>query len=609
MSRFPRNVRRFAAGLIVLAVAGPAFAAVPVDQLVRQINADDWMLQAEALAEIADADPRAAAAVLRPIVADNHRPAWVRGRALVTLATLSADQAVDPAARLVRSDDADLRVDALTALGLVGGAAAKPHIEAHLDDPDPRARAAAAAALARVDPDRAWPMLRKAMPAADGQALLIYAGAVPYFDNNEAHALARQLIEHEDPAVRRSVILSLGRRSDDASLRLLMLAAGSDPVDANRRAAEKSLLRLEPERLERLIRDGLAGDDPADLRAAMRLVRHVPADSVADAIAGHIDRIDAIGGLADALAVLAGADSAQYLPVFRKGLADPNAAVRSAAVEGIAAMADVDLFKELAGRLTDEKRNLRERVERLLLAAPAPVGGVVQYVRPLVDARDATMNDAAARLLNRHLTRDDLAAATRLLRPWLASHNRDTRKRADFALSNAVTADNVWIVAGLSGYLYDWRVIGPFANDPKNTGFKRAYPPEKQLDFDATYNGVDGHTAAWKDYRANREDGLVPVHSLMPLPAHYRIAYAYTVVNAPADQRVRMSITYDDSIAVWLNGRELVREHGKNGVNLMVDLKRGANPLLVKIANLRDYWQFSVRLAEEDGKPIDWLVP
>src|SRR5947209_20174357 len=54
--------------------------------------------------------------------------------------------------------------------------------------------------------------------------------------------------------------------------------------------------------------------------------------------------------------------------------------------------------------------------------------------------------------------------------------------------------------AGLPTLEGDWRTIGPFDNTG-GAGFDAVYPPEKEIDFDKTYPGKDGETAAWKTFK------------------------------------------------------------------------------------------------------------
>src|SRR5260370_32516505 len=60
------------------------------------------------------------------------------------------------------------------------------------------------------------------------------------------------------------------------------------------------------------------------------------------------------------------------------------------------------------------------------------------------------------------------------------------------------------------GFLVDWRLIAPFDNTGQK-GLAAVYPPEKELDFAAEYEGKDGKKIGWVEHHTGHEYGIVDV--------------------------------------------------------------------------------------------------
>jgi len=600
--------RRLIPALIVAAALAPAAsAAPPIEQLIGQLASDDWILQAEAVAVLADADPQRARTLFTTIANDRTRHAWLRGRAMIELADLDEPAARDAALALAKSSNTALRLDALSVLGRVGGPGAMTTIEANLRAEEPTVRAGAVAGLARLDPARAWPILETAYPKADARTLPIYAGALALIDHSRARRLIAELLNHDDAVVRRNVIRGLGERGDRPSRRMLMAAAGADESEANRQLARRFLLASDRGDLVALVRAGLRSSSDAEVRAAADLLRAANDLDWTTDVASALPRLEQVGRLPEGLALLVADRPGRFVDTFGAYLDHDSEAVRLLAIDGLAAVDSVDRWQALAGRLDDRSGAVRDRVAALLIEAGAPAKGVMAYLDdPL--AGDRQRWDDVRRIMRLMLTEAELHGAAMKLRPWLLGGNRGRREQAFEALGGALTERNAWRVAGALGYLYDWRVIGPFANDEGNGGFGRVYPPERELDFDATYPGDDGHAAAWRDHRAADPGGRVVMHELMPLPSHFRVGYAHAVIDAPEATKARLDVFADDAIKIWLNGEKVAERGKRGGFKVDVELERGANPLLVKIANQKDYWAFRIQLTDRAGRPVDWLV-
>jgi len=122
--------------------------------------------------------------------------------------------------------------------------------------------------------------------------------------------------------------------------------------------------------------------------------------------------------------------------------------------------------------------------------------------------------------------------------------------------------------------------------------------------------GAREKSLAWHPYRVAAASGVVPFHDIFPPPTRYNVAYAATDVRAAADRNVFLEIDADDACAVWLNGKCVCREgEACRARRVPVTLRRGPNRLLVKVANLVEWWHVRVRITDERGRRASTASP
>ncbi|MEX2214749.1 MAG: VCBS repeat-containing protein [Phycisphaeraceae bacterium] len=132
-----------------------------------------------------------------------------------------------------------------------------------------------------------------------------------------------------------------------------------------------------------------------------------------------------------------------------------------------------------------------------------------------------------------------------------------------------------------------WHVIGPFEN-AGGQGFDRVYPPEKEINLKAQYDGKGGNKAAWKEARF--ADGQA--NSLMGVTAanDETCIYVYRELDFGAAVDLPVSLGSDDTLTVFLNGEKVHAENvaravGPDQAQITLKLKAGKNQLLMKICN------------------------
>jgi len=114
---------------------------------------------------------------------------------------------------------------------------------------------------------------------------------------------------------------------------------------------------------------------------------------------------------------------------------------------------------------------------------------------------------------------------------------------------------------------------------------------------------------AWQPWRVNRIDGLVPLHDIFPPPTNQRLAYAVADLDSPDERTVRLWLDTDDGFILWHNGAKVAERNAAGEQKLDLKLRPGRNRLLIKVCNNRDWWQFSVRATELDGRRLGSPAP
>lgn len=166
---------------------------------------------------------------------------------------------------------------------------------------------------------------------------------------------------------------------------------------------------------------------------------------------------------------------------------------------------------------------------------------------------------------------------------------------------------DVWAaLSAESGFITHWWLLGTFPNDA-NAMFRKAYFPEEKVNL-AAENRVDGAVLNWRYYLTPDISGAVNLFNVFKNKDNVG-AYAYTEVTVEQAQDALFKIGSDDSIVVWLNGRQVHAHEVRRGLSpdqdqVTVRLVAGVNRILIKILNEQGDWGFCVRLAKPDGEPL-----
>ena len=239
--------------------------------------------------------------------------------------------------------------------------------------------------------------------------------------------------------------------------------------------------------------------------------------------------------------------------------------------------------KLIPGMINDPSVELRrEAVAQVLDAgkiANQPAIAVKEYRKALDAARDI----------------DQIKAATKAL--------RDLKQEVDLPRH--------------FGFLMHWNVIGPFDNSER-AGFAKVFPPETNVDLEATYDGKAGKVK-WSSFVTADEYGMVDINKAYPGPGDGLkevTAYAYTEYHAAAAGPVQLRLGCKNAWKIWLNGKLVFgRDEYHRGMRidqyqLDVNLAEGLNTLLIKLCQneqMQDWtkqWQFQLRVCDPTGTAI-----
>jgi hypothetical protein len=161
----------------------------------------------------------------------------------------------------------------------------------------------------------------------------------------------------------------------------------------------------------------------------------------------------------------------------------------------------------------------------------------------------------------------------------------------------------------------EWWLIGPFPYDD-HQGFYREYPPEHEFRADASYTGAFG-PVKWNWTES-------PTYSVTPRDILHLsgsramgVFYAYANVYSPKEQPAQFRTAFADGMAVWWNGKEVMRVHRHPKWLLMRDqwaetkpiqMRAGWNTVLLKIEpSLMVPTAFLFRILGENGETLNGI--
>ena len=126
-----------------------------------------------------------------------------------------------------------------------------------------------------------------------------------------------------------------------------------------------------------------------------------------------------------------------------------------------------------------------------------------------------------------------------------------------------IEAANAWY--DRIGAITTWRVIGPF-NNISASGHDRRFPPEREDDPDAVYEGLNGGETFWFTPQRFRHDRWIDFARLFPTVRG--VFYALTYVHSPTQQRVQLRLGTSGAFKLFLNDKVVSETIDENNNDL-----------------------------------------
>ena len=152
----------------------------------------------------------------------------------------------------------------------------------------------------------------------------------------------------------------------------------------------------------------------------------------------------------------------------------------------------------------------------------------------------------------------------------------------------------------------EWMVIGPFQNLEDDSVTEDEYPPEREIKLDTEYN-IGDETLTWTKMKP--EDGALDLRKLFG--RDQGIAYLHNRVECDENQRAQILVGTSGGCRIWVNGELILSSHQRHSnyapgkYRAVVNLRQGANDLLIKVEGAWGHWKASCKLAHQDGLPLE----
>lgn len=515
----------------------------------------------------------------------------------------------DAAAEGFRSDDPGVRLGVLRAMEQQYHPRAVAHLIARASDeacpPDERATALrfAAEVHRRARPwNGAWWGTRptRGRPPA---RVLEWEGTA------DVMAAVRRGLTDPEPAVRLAAIEAVRTTDDRESLAALADRFAAEPDAEVRATLARTLGAMKHAPALPALVAALRGDAPEAVReAVIEAVEAIGTDAATEALVQLLGRpdlpdavrprviaalgkfrarpavpalVETLGSPSEEVRVAAAGALARIgepqgaAPALRGLLGDPSLEVRRAAIEALGTLRDRESVAALTAAAEDEATRYEAMAA---LAEVADVKALQVYLRGLTDVNPG-LRQASQRALT--AIRDEAAPILEKL-----AERRE--------LPPSVIAELHKVYAGLVP-VTEWRVLGPVRLD--------AVPlvgPDGSVDLDAPQTGLDDRPLTWKLVKAVDRRGQVDLGRAVR--GDNRAAFGYAEVRSPTARRAEVAVGSDDTLTVWLNGRQVFEFGGDRGYapeqdRFEVELAEGVNRLVVKCGNRGGGWQYSVAVA------------
>lgn len=570
--------------------------------------------------------------------------AQARGAARAALVLLPAGDVVPALAAALESAPPQTRSTLLQALAESRVPAVRPALTAALAEDDDALRLIAIDGLGALADPLAAPALAEVVATATGPTLAAARNALALIPGEAVASALMDAFPKASADGRRALLATLSTRRGRPTVAFLRECAAADPDPAVREEALRGLSRLAaaadvPDLLELLLAAPTESECSAATQALAAAARRTSGQSGAavEPVLAALAQARPVGRarLLRAAGRLGGEGA---LAAVRRGLADPDPALRDAAVRALADWPDASALDDLLGLV----RAAPETVHRVLalrgfvrivreVGALSPAEQLARLTaamavvpRPedrrlvlagLGDVADPGALPVALACLEAPETADEAVAAVTAIvgeLRWQQPHEcmaalAQLAAKAPAAADRAAAASLAADLRRYADHIRVWLLAGPYTKD----GAKRQalhdipFPPEPDAPA-AAVNWLGVRTGATPE-----SSWYVPLDEL--LKGDQRVAYLRTWFRVPAARMARLELATDDACKAWFNGalvadRNVDRALAPAQDTPGVELRPGWNCLLLKVTQGSGNWSAAARVCGPGGERLADVV-
>ena len=553
-----------------------------------------------------------------------------RETARMTLERIPGDAAIDALLDAVENSDGDTRPRVLYSLSKKAAPRAIPMLESHATKGPAATRLAALEGLARIGVQSADALFRAALDNPGDMSrevlyrkYLLLADTLNESSSREAALPIFRLVLGHAPAgyLREHALLGLCPPGSVENVDTL-LASLNDKSRRVHRLAVRRISMLEVAEVAPKIRSvyetASAEARPALLRAlASTDPGGAPNELKQAAVSANpslkITALDVTNKL----------DQPTLTKTYRNLATSGARAIQKVAIKGYLETAHGELSRGEKGKASAMFRDILESVptssvtDKSMALQGLVESAELENVQTLSKhVRDSKLaNDAARGIIKLARLHGDAGKKDAVV-PHLQSLLKSAVPR-EIIVSAADTLKHLGVDPQASikqqGFLLDWMMTTPIMDDD-HKGFDIEHFPEqlqaagKDMGFDQVHS-IGPRRVRWRSLDQLSSDGSVNLVTFFRRTQNC-LAYGFSELQCSSDQDVVLKIGSDDTVKCWVNGEEVLAKGRSRSFKMDEDvvpvrLRKGKNPILIKVTQVSDAWTFSLRITNTDGKPID----
>jgi HEAT repeat protein len=501
-----------------------------------------------------------------------------------------------------KSDNAQIRLAAVEALGGFSGMQAIDTLIEIATNGDEPAKRVARASLARID--SADSRLATIAQNSDEKRTLEAIQALASRRAGDQCELLLQLARDGNPIKRRAAIDALGILTDaknvDSLLQLALEKERADDLPAIEQSFGRVLLRIKsPADRARPILDALSRA-PAGARSLLiRQLAKAGTPDALDAVRKALQSSDSPLSDAAVFALANWPNPAASDDLIKLIETAGNAALRKTALDGYIQIAsDSDdpsaMFLDALKRVSNVDNKRRVLNEMGLNCESFEAVAATQSL--LEDPQLGSTAAIATIRIAYKLRLSHKDEARKILEHVLATvDDPDVQKRAQNVLNDLDKYED---------HIRQWVAIGPFVDKTIESGeqsYKQVYEPDR----------TDTSKLEWKPLELGIGDWDINLEATYG-PIDHCAAYVRTMIWSPVDQEVQIEGGCDDALKMWVNGEIVFDDYSVRGGSprkmlAPARLRKGWNELKLKAVDDEGGWAFGCRVRKPNGTKLDGL--